>query len=205
MHPYADRLRKRDWYVGDCDIDRARRMVVLHHYACGTSNTGVSTHGLYRVSDDRLSGISWWLPPILESAKSVWPEDPHAVLSLSRLVIAPGVPKNAAVFLLARSVRLLGSRWRCLVTYADTWKGHTGEIYRIAGWEDLGLTKPEPVYTIDGRSVSRKAGPKTRTHAEMLRLGAVFEGKWPRHKFRLVRRGRIPSRPASAIQRDLFA
>lgn len=163
-------------------------MVAEHHYARGASNTAVACHGLYRESDRMLSGIAWWLPPTLTSARKTYPESPKNVLSLSRLVLVPGTPKNAATFMLSRSARLISSRWLCLVTYADTWKGHTGRIYKAAGWEELGLTKPEAIYTINGRQVARKCGPKTRTHAEMIALGAVFEGRFPRYKFRLIRK-----------------
>jgi hypothetical protein len=66
---------------------------------------------------------------------------------------------------------------------ADEWRGHKGKIYYGAGWEYCGETKPEAVYTINGRMVARKAGGKTRTHAEMLGLGAVFEGRFKKHRF----------------------
>jgi len=75
-------------------------------------------------------------------------------------------------------------KWPCLVTYADTWRGHTGRIYRADNWEYCGLTKPERTYTINGIMVSRKAGPKTRTHGEMLALGARLEGAFAKHKYK---------------------
>jgi hypothetical protein len=65
-------------------------------------------------------------------------------------------------------------------------------MYRAAGWEYVGLTKPERVYRIGGRMLSRKAGAKTRTHSEMLALGAECVGAFPKHKFRKVL---IHSRP----------
>jgi hypothetical protein len=203
-HAYADRLRASEWFVADCDMGKARRLIVAEHYARGTSNTVTCCHGLYRAEDIRLAGAAWWLPPTKGCASATFPEDWEAVLSLSRLAILPDTPKNAATFFLSRSMRLVDARWRCLVTFADTWRGHTGWIYRATGWEDLGLTKPEAVYTIGGRLVSRKAGPKTRTHAEMLSLGATFEGRWSRHKFRFVRKARRGGRVSTHSQASLF-
>ncbi len=88
-----------------------------------------------------------------------------------------------------RSSKLISREdWPCLITYADTMQGHTGHIYRSANWEYLGLTKPEKCYKIDGVIVSRKAGPKTRTHKQMLALGAVCVGSFVKHRFRLIRR-----------------
>jgi len=74
-------------------------------------------------------------------------------------------------------------RWQCLVTYADEWQGHTGGIYRATNWRYSGLTKPEAVYVLNGVMIARKAGPKTRTHSQMLELGAEMRGKFAKHKF----------------------
>lgn len=155
MSNFSNRLRKSEWYVGDCDIIPARRMIARHHYAAGAGNTAVDIHGLYRRSDDLLCGVAWWQPPTRGAASSFW-TDPNEVLNLSRLVIVPEVPKNAATFLLMRSVRLIGNQWPCLITYADTMQQHTGHIYRCAGWELMGMTKSEAAYRIGGRLVSRK-------------------------------------------------
>ena len=126
-------------------------------------------------------------PP--DAARATFPEgDPFRVLSLSRLVIEQEVPTNAATFLLGRSVRLITRtrQWDCLVTYADEWQGHTGTIYRALGWEYMGLTKPQRIYIKEGRMVARKAGPKTRSHQEMLDLGCECIGSSRKHKFRKV-------------------
>lgn len=140
-----------------------------------------------------VAGAAWWIPPTRTAATATFPEgDWQRVLALSRFVLEPTVPKNGATFLLARSTRLIerSSEWDCLVTYADEWQGHTGTIYRAAGWEYVGLTKPERVYVRDGVMVARKAGPTTRTHAEMLALGAECVGSFSKHKFRKVIRVR---------------
>lgn len=184
---YGDRLIANEWMVHDADISKAARIVEEFHYARGSANTYAAIHGLYRRSDFKLMGIAWWLPPTRPAAQAWW-ADPDEVLTLSRLVLHPDVPKNGATFLLSRSEKQLDRRWRCLITYADTWRGHSGHIYRAAGWEYLGLTKPERTYVLNGRMVARKAGPKTRTHAEMLSLGAEMVGNFPKHRFRLVRK-----------------
>lgn len=179
-------LHKKDWIVHPANIDQARAIVRSEHYSGGASNTGI-IHGLYRAKPLALCGVAWWIPPTRTCAAAWWSK-PEEVLSLSRLAILPEVPKNGCTFLLARSVRILPPQWRCLITYADTWQGHTGAIYRAAGWEYMGLTKPERTYVKDGRMLARKAGPRTRTHAEMLELGAKCIGSFARHRFRLIRK-----------------
>ena len=165
----------------------ARDMIERFHYAAGASNTATFLHGLFRDGDifeEQCKGVCWWIPPTKSAALATYPPNWKGVICLSRLVIAPDVPTNAATFLLSRSRRMIDREiWPCLVTYADQWRGHTGAIYRADNWTYVGLTKPERTYVKDGRMMSRKAGPKTRTHAEMLALGAVCVGSFSKHKF----------------------
>ena len=180
------RLRKSEWEVRSAPLAVAQRLVVDHHYAKGGSNTGTYVHGLFRTDDlwSECVGVAWWIPPTRSAAEATFPGRWQGVLCLSRLVIAPGVPHNACSFLLARSRKLIDrERWPCLVTYADDWRGHTGAIYRADNWSYRGKTRPERTYQIDGRMVARKAGPHTRTHAEMLALGAELVGSFSKHKF----------------------
>lgn len=184
-------LRKREWIVASCDQEIAERFVIKHHYARGTSNTATYLHSLYPAGwhwYEDCVGVAWWIPPTRSAAEAWAGEAWEGVLSLSRLAIEPGVPANACSFLLSKSVRRIDrTRWHTLVTYADSWRGHKGTIYRACGWEYCGETKPEAVYTINGRMTARKAGGKTRTHAEMLALGAQFEGKFSKGRFALKR------------------
>lgn len=181
------RLRKRDWRVEPVSFDTARRLIEAFHYAGGVSNAAVHVHGLFRKDsffEGECVGIAWWLPPIIQAARSSLPENPHGVLALSRLVIAPDVPRNACSFLLSRSRRLIDARrWPCFITYADEWRGHTGAIYRADNWTCMGRTRPERVYVKNGRMIARKAGARTRTHEEMIALGAECVGSFAKRKF----------------------
>lgn len=163
-------------------------MVEHMHYAGGASKTRVYLHGLFHRGDDDLKGVIWWLPPTIAAARKVFPSRPNGVLSLSRLVVAPGVPKNAATFLIAASIkRINADRWPCLLTYADTWQGHKGGIYRASNWTCLGETEPHRIYVDPaGKVISKKIWPKTRSHSEMLRLGATCLGAYPKIKFMKV-------------------
>lgn len=192
-----DQLRRCDWEVRPVSIEVARRLVEAFHYAKGASNSRTYLHGLFPKGafwDEQCVGIAWWIPPTRDAAEATYPDNWEGVLALSRLVIAPGVPKNACTFLLSRSVKMIcPKRWPCLVTYADQWRGHKGGIYKASNWQYLGLTTPEATYTIAGVMTARKAGNKTRTHAEMLHLGAVNEGRHAKHKFALYRAGTPPT------------
>jgi hypothetical protein len=187
---YKHRLKKAEWEVRPVPIDEARYIIEKYHYARGAANTATAIHGLFKREEwfgAQCYGVAWWMPPTRDAAAAWWP-DPDRVLVLSRLVIVPGVPKNAATFLLMNSVKMLPGRWECLLTYADTWQGHTGHIYRVAGWEYLGLTEAKPIFLVNGRMRATKAGPRTRTYDEMqTELGAEMLGKYPKHRFRYIR------------------
>jgi hypothetical protein len=184
---YDDRLRASEWEVCPAVAAEARALIAAEHYAKGASNTYCYLHGLFRKECETLFGVAWWLPPTRVAAESVNREHWTRVLALSRLVVAPGVPKNAASFLLSRSVKLIKAEGRfvSLVTYADTEQKHTGGIYRAANWNYVGVTKPSPVWVdATGKRVARKA-THSRSNAQMLEAGCTHLGNFPKHKFTL--------------------
>lgn len=186
-HKPTDGLRRSEWLVDTLALDQAVTLVSRFHYAGGAANTATFRHGLYRVEGWPMEplGAALWIPPTRSAAEATWPANWQGVLALSRLVIHPEVPTNGASFLLAQSVKMIrrDSRWECLVTYADEWQGHTGAIYLAAGWKYVGLTKPERTYVLNGEMISRKAGPKTRTHGELMAMGAQCVGSFSRRKY----------------------
>jgi hypothetical protein len=123
----------------------------------------------------------------MDAANYCYPENWRGVLSLSRLVVVPGVPKNACSFLIRHSMRLIDrERWPCLLSYADEWQGHEGTIYRAAGWVEMGWTVPVPQYVrkADGRVMGRKKGSSpTMTHEDMLRQGCERVGFFRKKRF----------------------
>ena len=182
---YAGRLIKSEWEVRTMtDKKAARQIIVENHYARGVSCWAVYLHGLFRVGEDKCYGVAWWIPPIQGAAKATYPENWHGVLALSRLVVLPGVPKNAATFLMSHSRQLIDRvRWPCLVTYADEWQGHKGGIYMADNWENWGRGKPAPTYVKDGKLVSKYQDGHTSSHAEMLAKGCEFVGNFCKIKF----------------------
>lgn len=179
-------LNKRDYVVEPCRLVDGQNMVRRLHYSKGGSNTAVYMHGLYTKATHRLVGVAWWLPPTRVACESVNRAEWKKVLSLTRLVIEPGEPTNAASFLLSKSVMLIrrDARFVSLVTYADESQGHTGVIYRAAGWKYVGRTGPYPRWTDPktGQQVACKA-TVNRVKSEMERLGYVKSGPFFKHKF----------------------
>lgn len=184
--PTETLFKKSDWWVSTVSLNKTQRMVRQWHYSKGGSNTAVYCHGLFprgEFWDEKCVGVAWWLPPTKTAAQS-FDKNWIGVLALSRLVVSPDVPNNAESFLIRHAMKLIDrNRWPVLVTYADSWRGHKGTIYRAAGWKECGQSKPERRYVLNGRMISRKAGPKTRTHSEMLALGAECVGSFSAIRF----------------------
>ena len=184
----SDRLKADEWFVTHAELAACREMVGRLHYARGSANTAVYSHGLFRRdSPDQMRGCLMWMPPTRPAAVSVNPANPKAVLSLSRMVVESGVPKNACSFMLSRSIKIIKKegRFETLVTYADFSQEHTGHVYRAANWRYVGVTKPEPrwVNAITGQQVSRRAGKISRTPAQFADIGCVKVGSHAKYKF----------------------
>ena len=188
-HLYAN-----EWMVDTCSLGQLRTLVAEEHYARGSSNTATFRHGLYRRKEWPfvLSGAAQWIPPTRGAAEATLRQlemdaDWRRVLALSRFVIAPDVPTNGASYLLGRSIRLVrqSGAWDVLVTYADERHGHKGTIYLATNWRYIGESVAD-AWTLDGKQLTRKAGPRTRTREQMIGLGAVELDPMPKHKFAMV-------------------
>jgi hypothetical protein len=179
------KLRRQDWEVRDAPLAAAQALVKEFHYSKGGSNTAVYVHGLYNKATGALHGVAWWLPPTKVACQSVNKEAWTKVLALTRLVLTPNTPKNAASYLLGASVKMIrkGGRFMSLVTYADESQGHTGGIYKASNWVYVGKTGPYPRWvTLEGRQVAAKA-TVNRTKAQMEALGHKKVGSFFKHKF----------------------
>ena len=187
MISHGGSLRRSDWVVDSVSLATGRRIIIQQHYSKGCSNTRTYLHGLLPAEElweSSCVGVAWWIPPTKTAAASLNPKNWQGVLSLSRLAIEPHAPKNSASFLLGASMRMIDrDRWPILVTYADEWQGHTGAIYKATNWREDGKTKPQRTYVRNGRMISRKCGPRTYTHREMIDNGAICVGSFRRIRF----------------------
>ena len=188
--PLRTRFDKADWYVDTLHVDMARRMVEQYHYAKGASPNGVYLHGLFLHGDYRTCyGVAWWLPAMAGTVARYNPGGNRTTLTLHRLVIHPLVPTNGASYLMGRSIRRIEQegRYEMLVTYADTWRGHTGAIYKATNWHYEGLSEPLPVWVnADGQPQSKRnglAGKNHRTPTDMETNGCVMIGQYAKHVY----------------------
>lgn len=208
--------RADDYQVLQGTMDAARPMVERWHYAKGCANTAVASHILWH-RERGMVGAALWMPPTRRVGESVcrhfavalvfeWAKvgtvptaiaavalallgEWRNVLTLSRLVVAPGEPQNATGILLSRSMRLLPNRWHLLVTYADTRMGHGGTIYKATNWTMAKASKGDPTWVdASGKQVAKKCAGKSRRASEMLALGYQRIPAKPKVKFVYARR-----------------
>lgn len=183
-------LHKEDYAIRTCSWAAARQLVEAHHYSGKSADIVIYRHGLYRRHGNTLVGVAVWMPPTRRAAESVDP-DWQRVLCLTRLVVAPNEPTNAASYLLGRSMRLIkqDGRFHTLVTYADEAQGHTGAIYKATNWELIPPTERAlqgDVIYIDGegKQVSKRSpGGGSFTDAEMQAQGYRRLPASRKHKF----------------------
>lgn len=163
-------LVRAEWTVERIPHGEAVAAIHAWHYSRSAPNTG-QTFGLFRRDELPMApvmGAALWLPPTRRAAEAVAGVDWEGVLSLSRLAVAPEMPRNSATFLLAASMRLLDRRrWPVLLTYADTQQGHTGAIYRATGWTLDAISTTGSYFVKDGRQVGRKRGKRNIPVAQL--------------------------------------
>lgn len=128
-----ERLNKRDWFVRDGLPWEVRDLIQRWHYSKDYGGGAAYQHVLVRRGGwgERAVAAAVWHPAVYAIRRyGVLP------LQLSRLVVEPDVPHNAASFLLGRSMALVDrNQWPVLLTYADSGQGHTGAIYRATNWQ----------------------------------------------------------------------
>jgi len=181
-----NRLNKKEWFVQNCPRDIAACLICKLHYAHSTGGIGAFIHGLFKHGDPEPKGIVWWNPAIITVGKNVDPDDCQGVICLSRMVVAPDVPKNACSFMLSRSLKIIRNsrNWHMAVTYADTRQGHLGGVYKSSGWLFCTTTRGGRMYEdSEGAQKTHRMKGKTFSIAEMQAMGYTFKGYTRKRKY----------------------
>lgn len=190
--PMRTAFRANEWTVVPTNLKTANHLVETYHYAKGAAPNGVYLHGLFLRGWFECFGVAWWIPAIKGTIDKWNPGGFTTTLTLHRLVVHPAVPTNGASFLLGRSIRLIqqAGEYEMLVTYADTWRGHTGQIYKATNWQYRGLSEPMPVWSdqegIQRSTSSRLVGAggvraKSPAKNELIEQGWNHLGCYPKH------------------------
>ena len=119
------------------DLEVVRALCAQFHGYGSAGANGTYAFAVYE-NGYPVAGFAWQPPP-LGAARSVAPEEPGGVLSLSRMVAVPHDKRRLKHISkpLRRQMRTLidRGRWPVLVTYSDEGQGHTGHVYKCSGWQ----------------------------------------------------------------------
>lgn len=145
-----------------CDLKTVHDLCEKHHgYRSAGSN---ATYAFAVYEEERPVAAFVWQPPPPGAARSVCPEAPSAVLSLSRMV---AVPKNERRLRhiskpLRRQMRTLidRTRWPVLLTYSDEGQGHRGHVYKCSGWQPTRRAQRPTFLDEQGRRISSYSNGK---------------------------------------------
>ena len=89
-------------------------------------------------------------PPI---SRSAFRDRDFRLFELARLVVQ-STSRNAASFLIGRSLQMLEPKPCAVVSYADSEMGHCGIVYQATNWTYTGATvSHDHMYLIDGKRV----------------------------------------------------
>lgn len=142
----TNQFNLKDAVVGVLDKGEADEFFRAYHYLSKTNSgldIGVKLYNKL-IACCRYSGITR-----LQTADRL-SVSPQSILELSRLCIHPEYHRpNFASWFLARTVPYIPKQIEKLVSFADEGAGHQGTVYKAAGWEYDGKTKPSYWY-VDG-------------------------------------------------------
>jgi hypothetical protein len=117
-------------------------MIEEYHYLHSMPGGAVLSFGVYL--QDELTGAVVFTRGARLGHKLLSASRPDDVVTLARLYLVDQLPKNSESRVLGIVLRHVRKRtsWKLILSYADPVAGHTGTIYRAAGWLYLGQTEP---------------------------------------------------------------
>lgn len=147
---------KKDCYVKEITKKQAKDLVTKYHYLGDKAFMFKKAYGLFTNESDELIGVAVYSTVTGISALKSWfglDNKNTDILELIRLVLSPAHNgKNAASFLLGRSLRLLKKdKIRGVISLADS-ELHSGYVYQATNFKYYGLTdKKTDFYRYDGK------------------------------------------------------
>ncbi len=166
-------------------LDVVRWLFETHHGYRSVSN--LATYCFAVFEDGAPVAAYAWQPPPPGAAKSVCPEAPQAVLSLSRMVAVPRTTddppgprflKHISKPLRRQMNRLIDrTRWPVLVTYSDEGQGHNGFVYECSGWIATVKRKAPINENADGARCSSYSNGSHGSR-DLVRVGSTTIQRW---------------------------
>lgn len=159
-------------------LRQALPLIEAFHSYASLGNNATYAFGVFE--EHRLVAAFVWQPPPPGAARAVCPEEPAAVLSLSRMVAVPRGERhlNHISKPLRRQMRVEidRSRWPVLLTYHDEGQDHTGHVYKCSGWQQTKRSR-RPIYESAGKRISSYNNGAHDTR-DLTRVGWTVIRRW---------------------------
>ena len=146
-----------------------RGVIEQRHYLHAMPQAAIACYGVYAGS--ALLGAVVFTAGGRKSHLVVGGARPGDGITLARLWLDDALAKNSESRVIGVTLRQLRreGRWRFVLSYADPAAGHTGAIYRAAGWPYLGQSPDETYVGLPGgvyhpRSVYGRFGTTSIRH-----------------------------------------
>lgn len=162
-----------------CAPDVVQSMCEKYHGYGGAGKVFVYCFAVYEGSTSVAAYA--WKPPPPGAAKSVCPEEPQAVLALSRMVAVPKSErslKHVSKPLMLQMKRYIDrGRYPVLVTYSDEGQGHTGYVYKCSGWTPTTRSESITYESQNGVRTSKYSAGRV-VSSNLTRTGHTFIQRW---------------------------
>lgn len=127
-----------DYSVKRIDYRLAMKIIVERHYLHRTCPCSMA-FGLCDSKNDIYVVVTYGVPCSSTLLRGICgPEEAHNVYELNRLWIHPDMPRNAASYLVSRSMKKLDKE--IVVSFADSSVGHVGYVYQACNFLYCGLS-----------------------------------------------------------------
>ena len=148
---------KSEWMCCTIPHKIAENFCKMHHFSKSGGAKSQIAIGLFKKGETKLYGASLWVMPPAGVPKRYGLKQ-NEMYCLSRLAIYPDVPTNGASFVIGygiRHIKKYKSQIQMLITWADEYQKHTGQIYKASNWIFDGMTQPRHSWVNkNGRLVS---------------------------------------------------
>jgi hypothetical protein len=167
-------------------------VITGEHYLHSMPGAARRCFGVYL--GDRLVGAAVFTIGARQSHQVLAAARPQDVATLARLWLSDTLPLNSesrVLGIVLRSLRRTTS-WKVILSYADPAAGHTGTIYRAAGWLYLGQTHSASYIRLgDGRvyhprTVHRRYGTNGVRALRAAGIAAARERVSGKHRYAYV-------------------
>ncbi len=172
-----------DYFVEKVPTNAIEDFVRKNHYSKSVRGLHISyCFGLFSPSGKfgipkLIGAMMFGIPAMAGVAESYMPETPDRVIELNRLCCIDDTVKNTESYFIGKAISWLKkhTNYKLILSYADTFQGHEGVIYKATNFIHLGMTKPSRMLIADGEKyharMLTKKSPKFENIRQRMKKG----------------------------------